>query len=109
MRKLKLDLNDLAVESFSSGAVPETPGTVKGHSGYFHCTQDFNCVGDTQFGACDTLVLGCYTTVHTNQYQCTAEGQTCVDTCFAPCGFSDATNCHYCPSDRYCPTDPNSC
>jgi hypothetical protein len=58
MKKLNLDLDRLAVESFSVAAEPDAPrGTVRGHddsygcSGYAHCYPSYWCADSR---ACET-------------------------------------------------------
>jgi hypothetical protein len=46
MRKLKLDVDALSVQSFPTGATATAGGTVKGHAppSFMFCTQQFSCV-----------------------------------------------------------------
>ncbi len=72
MKKLRLDIDTLVVESFAPSSRAAALGTVKGHD-YTEATcptenADFTC----------------------SLYQ----------TCRQPCGFSDATNCHRCTENQ---------
>ncbi len=87
MKKFRLDIDALVVESFASSSRAPAFGTVKGHNAeggsYFDCTEnaEYTC----------------------NLYR----------TCRQPCGFSDATNCHYCTENNtgvsYCPDGDTRC
>lgn len=73
MRKLKLEIESLDVQSFRTGDGDDTPGTVHGASGlcqstYYGCTY-------TDFESCAT----CNTCV--DQYTC-FEWYSCAGTCF---------------------------
>lgn len=61
MRKLKLDLNELAVEAFDTAAVPATRGTVEGMQRYTYYCDTLECTGP--YGAsCDWSQCNtCYT------------------------------------------------
>ena len=78
MRKLKLDLDVLAVESFAMDAAREKPGTVRGHdsdSGHQTCADScdgvcgsYCCGSGTEPNSCD---FSCIWTCDTcNQYNC---------------------------------------
>lgn len=92
MKKMKLILEQLAVDSFETAAAPEPRGTVFGeqNSGYFTictcggqptCDGNATCLGYTCAASCDLW---------------TCDGHTCdasecwVDTCAFTCG-------HTCP------------
>ena len=81
MIRLKLDLNDLLVESFDTSPKAKQRGTVFGQN---HCTciSDCSCPGcptcDPSF--CDT---GCATCPGTCEETC--DGRSCWDTCGPGC------------------------
>jgi hypothetical protein len=100
MLKLKLSLDDLAVESF--GTVPEAlarRGTVKANSGCIYtdadCTQYYSTCDASGGATCDGCLsdanggcIGLYT-YEESYCVCTAE-YSC------DCAFSEASNCHRC-------------
>jgi len=113
MKKLRLDIETLVVESFASSSRPASLGTVKGHD-YTELSCNFDQCGGTQPGACETNVLGCGG--GGSYFACTENAAyTCnlYQTCRQPCGFSDATNCHYCTENQtgvsYCPDGETRC
>jgi hypothetical protein len=75
MRKLKLDLDQLAVDSFDTQTPPEREGTVFGEQ----CT--------------------CYTCTCPG---CPSCGATCGMTCNTTCGESCGTDCPYNPITHTC-------
>jgi hypothetical protein len=78
MRKLKLELDALAVESFAPDAEMEAPGTVRGYlSAYYELCN----VGDSWQDTCTC--------------EPTCNAQTCY-TCATNCGGSCATACGTC-------------
>ena len=73
MRKLKLDLEELAVESFPTDTVAQERGTVQGHGqtdGGTTCWA--TCIGDTCWDSCGADCGSYYCT----PYSC---GLTCYD------------------------------
>ncbi|MFL5382809.1 MAG: pinensin family lanthipeptide [Longimicrobiaceae bacterium] len=87
MKKLRLDLDNLQVESFVAESDSEKSGTVHGHTGGVlgdtcaaeGCSQDF-CTG-----YCTGLGTGCYTNdpvyaACTGQDPCTGYGAACTNT-----------------------------
>ncbi|HET6229731.1 MAG TPA: hypothetical protein VFE05_06580 [Longimicrobiaceae bacterium] len=103
MRKLKLDLEALVVESFVSTPTEQRKGTVRGHY-YTELTCQFDVCGRTQAGACNSYDLGCDSGEYTCDQDCTGYGGwTCggYHTCDGyPCAISDATNCHRCTQNQ---------
>lgn len=127
MSKLRLDLDQLAVETFDTS--PEGPGrgTVLGHNSYVTVGVDcntacgacstlqsaYNPCGDTNYGACTYGKESCGGTCDTNCITCAScdgscpqvgcpTGSTCngscVDTCAASCGQTcGCTNEVTCP------------
>lgn len=71
MRKLKLSLDDLRVDSFHAVAHPADAGTVVGHTGKSYCESD---------SVCDTCPLSC-----------AGSCQSCYDTCLFTC--EDSCQC----------------
>jgi len=102
MRKLKLSLDSLQVESFHANESDSLRGTVPGHSG---ATQhaDESCFGTcvsfcTRDGSCDTCAGSCNGTCYNT---C---GATCYATCNCPPG-TGATECG-CATFETCPGAP---
>lgn len=59
MRKVKLNLDDLAVESFATtDADPATRGTVHGHAGTRFCTASYEAGGTCEFSCIGSCVGG---------------------------------------------------
>ena len=99
MQKLKLDLNALTVESFTTAAGEARAGTVRGHTSFGQCDPTYDCSNDCN--TWDTACGGGYVTQGcTEQNTCycpTVEGLTCMyETCGAcnPTGRDCTT---YCP------------
>lgn len=88
MRKLKLDLDALAVESFAASADAAAPGTVRANDeSNARCNSDVSC-GNTCVDSCG--ICGTYLCVPTEDnatcnFYCTVSGGT---SCNAPCGYS---------------------
>ena len=102
MNKLKLNLDDLAIDSFQ--ATPETGvrGTALGYA-----TLHFNCTGPSDCGSCFTTTDA--SGDRSCEINCTMDGgYTCMDwpSCGQDCAFSDATNCHRCTTNQ---SDPSYC
>ncbi|HEU0052478.1 MAG TPA: hypothetical protein VFQ39_04840 [Longimicrobium sp.] len=95
MKKLKLDLEELVVDSFESTSKGGR-GTAFAHS----ATDGAGCFPPPTEASCqpNTCLEGCTQFV----------GFTCAfeDTCAAPCQLSVMTNCHRCTPDQ---TDPFYC
>jgi hypothetical protein len=76
--KMRLDVNALAVDSFSTGAGPRALGTVFGQSGQNTC---WNCnVSDDDF----TCAMNCFSTrvpMNTCQETCDGQGLSCDYSC----------------------------
>jgi len=93
MKKLKLQLDELQVESFQTARGHATRGTVQGNApptsmctDYIDCTWDFGC--ETQVASCNG---SCGNT-------CDATCGSCNGTCYGSCyGSCDATcfSCEY--------------
>ncbi|HEX8692467.1 MAG TPA: hypothetical protein VF746_08620 [Longimicrobium sp.] len=78
MRKLKLDVEELKVDSFEVAEDEKAPrGTVRGHAQY------------TDYRVCDTAVDCSWNSCPSNCVSACAV--TCYDTCEATCEMS----CHY--------------
>lgn len=78
MRKLKLDLDSLRVDSFETNDEEKVPrGTVRGHVDY------------TNPIVCDTAVDCSFNTCLSN---CFTE---CAVTCYQTCEFTCEMSCHY--------------
>ena len=71
MKKLKLKMDELRVETFSTGEAHAGRGTVQGHYGTTHteagdtCT-DYTCAGDT----CGEYTCNGYVTSPVPEYHC---------------------------------------
>lgn len=105
MRKMKLDVNDLRVESFDTRPDPQPGrGTVRGNGAYnggmgswdgpcpsFLCPDSHDCSGDA---FCPTPNVGTKFTA----LECTCAG-TCGDTCPNTCGNTCATCPYTCVPD----------
>jgi hypothetical protein len=63
MRKLKLDIDTLSVQSFSTDMARETVGTVKGHAppSFFACTAQYSCATHCEATTCpvQSIDRGC--------------------------------------------------
>lgn len=100
--KMKLDLDELQVESFETVAGEAERGTVHG---YITGTLGCNCTDDTCAsceGTCDTCADTCPNTCRNT---CPATCATCPETCWQSCNFTDcAEECTYyhCWSRPYC-------
>ena len=95
MKKLKLDLDDLKVESFeTTPEVSNSRGTVVGY-------------GFNTFGRCETFdLLTCFEPCETNTCGHTCAntcantcGSTCGNTCGATCGSTCGSTCGCPPTD----------
>ena len=83
MRKLKLEIDALRVESFDTAATRVDPGTVRAH-------------GDAMGEAMDEAIA--ITTPQTQQASCFGTCKiscigTCLASCLGSCAFSCAANC----------------
>jgi hypothetical protein len=107
MKKLKLDLDALAVETFDPSPLEEGPGTVLGEqwggtqitplSCARPCfTAVFTCghICQTNLGTCVTCHLSCNGTCHVS---C---NRTCV-TCQVTCGINTCITCDTCRATCY--------
>jgi hypothetical protein len=61
MRKLKLDLNELAVEAFDTAAVPAMRGTVEGEEQYTYFCDTDECTGPNGTSCNMSRCNTCYT------------------------------------------------
>jgi hypothetical protein len=105
MKKLKLELDALQVETFRPVAVePSLAGTVRANSGCCYtgddCTEYYSTCQNTQNGAqtcqadCRSVNGTCLTGIPINTYEesfCVCSNQYSCD-----CAFSEASNCHRC-------------
>jgi len=97
MKKLKLALDELRVDSFDATPNARLRGTAYGYDDTLH----FNCTGQSDCGSCFTT--GEVSGERSCEINCTADGgYTCDDypSCAYPCEFSDATNCHRCTTNE---------
>jgi hypothetical protein len=78
MRKLRLDLEELSVESFGTGPEPVQRGTVHGQASE-RCNTNWSCEG-----TCGPMVCG-------NTYYCVATEATCDNICIPNTG---STSCN---------------
>jgi hypothetical protein len=76
MKKLKLQLENLAVDSFATGAAGAEPGTVHGQA---DCTWFQSCLCKTAYYHCGTGPYTIYSCTYTNDDRCAR------DTSFAQC------------------------
>lgn len=89
MRKLKLTLEALEVESFDTSALPGESGTVRGHGDYDGMNGEYAedeeaiTTPPSEYRSCngtchDTCPLSCYgSCVHTCQSNCTRDWTVC--------------------------------
>ena len=105
MKKLKLDMDDLRVESFHTAGAPTLKrGTVRGHATLRHCTEFVDCTID--FG-CGTV--GCGTGDCTNvascngtcDASCNGSCASCAATCGNSCGGTCDATCASCAYSCY--------
>lgn len=90
MKKLKLDLNDLKVESFETAQIPTKVGTIQGHQDAIDTEPPNNpCGGGGGGTGVLTYCLETCTEVTVNDPTCV--GVTCNDTC----GWSCYGTCDY--------------
>jgi hypothetical protein len=80
MNKLKLDLDELKVESFDTDGSPGSKGTVYAHAPYTYmcesvpeCQTDWSCEG--RVSMCD---WNCSTPPPTNDISCSCPGASCT-------------------------------
>ncbi|HEU0052026.1 MAG TPA: hypothetical protein VFQ39_02570 [Longimicrobium sp.] len=105
MKKLRLDMEDLRVESFqTAGGAGLSRGTVRGHATLRHCTEFVDCTIDFGCGTvgCGTGAASCNGTCDAS---CNGSCASCVATCGASCnGTCDATcaSCGYSCYDTDC-------
>jgi hypothetical protein len=112
MKKLKLDLDALDVETFDPSPLEDGQGTVLGEQ--WGGTQ-FSCVGCftarftcgqmcvTKLGTCITCQRSCYGTCYVSCQR------TCV-TCEVTCGINTCITCDTCrPTCHTCLTCPTGC
>ena len=94
MNKLKLQLDDLTVESFDTTAARDEKGTVFGEQ----CTCDTACTCP----GCPTCDITCPNTCYETCDDASCYGATCEGTCrIDTCGFSQYDTC-----PRICPLQP---
>jgi hypothetical protein len=80
MRKLSLELDELKVESFATGAAEPGGGTVRGRETGPDTCDDTCASGAETCGSCDPYASDCF--------------ETCGRSCFGSCWSCDA---HVCP------------
>jgi hypothetical protein len=92
MKKIRLDLDSLSIESFDTTGAADARGTVAGHATYqAYCSYGLTCV-DSCEGTCDG--------------SCVSECGTCGAT---GCGSCGATYCGTCVDPSCCPTYCGTC
>jgi hypothetical protein len=97
MKKIRLELDTLAIESFETTGPVEARGTVQGHippySYQIYCSDGNTCViGNSCFESCGAT--------------CDA---TACGTCATNCGTCQATQCGTCYDASCCPTYCGTC
>ena len=73
MRKLRLDLDELTVESFETERTKEARGTVRGHWEYtYYCASDVQqgCTGGGGASCYATVCDSCHSCNQTDRYTC---------------------------------------
>ena len=100
MRKLKLSVDALQVESFHAEAPQPNRGTVAGYTGPEECVSPYGSCEKwcTQEGTCNTCQASCYGTCYNT---C---GNSCAGTCDFTCGGCTTryTECN-CQTIETCP------
>ena len=85
MKKMKLQVETLAVESFRTGAEGRSPGTVRGHGD--DCTWFASCLCRTNYYVCGTGPATIYSCTYTNDERCfDTKYDACTGTDWAVCG-----------------------
>jgi hypothetical protein len=82
MKKLKLDLDEISVETFSTTRAPEERGTAAGHQDTQTCNFDAGCyhtggIDNMCSANCTGIGVECYT-ADPQYYACTG-GDNCTD------------------------------
>ena len=90
MRKLKLQVDDLRVETFAAGGRVPSPGTIRGNMPMVIDASDDPCTGGGS-GPEDTYWNTCPCTNH-----------TCRHTCAQTCGIDYCSDLTLCASYPYC-------
>jgi hypothetical protein len=89
MKKIRLDLDTLSVDSFNTTTTPEERGTVQGHippdTYWRYCSDGITCVDSCEYESCNG---------------------TCAAT---DCGTCAATQCGTCNDPSCCPTYCGTC
>ena len=95
MNKLRMHLDDLRVESFTTDGTDARRGTVRAYS---DCTYVDSCFCQTAYAVCGTGMETIYSCNYTNDEQCelTADGCVrtvgiCMDTSYDVCGTRQDT------------------
>ncbi len=99
MKKLKLNLEDLKVESFETSSKSINKGTVHGNGDTVvdrTCEEYHTCGGQN---SCDpTNCPGCHVTNYTQCGTCPTDNPTCDDnTCWVDCTACTVGNIYSCP------------
>jgi hypothetical protein len=103
MKKLKLDVGELRVESFQTARATMQRGTVRGHLTRLHCTEfvdctiDFGC-GTGTGGTGGTGAASCNGTCDAS---CNGSCASCVATCNASCNGTCDASCASCGFSCY--------
>jgi hypothetical protein len=87
MKKLKLQLDELQVESFQTARAEAPGGTVRGNAPTWFCTEQIDCTWD----------YGC----ETEAASCNGSCQSCADTCGVSCYGSCNATCASCDYSCY--------
>lgn len=99
MKKLRLSLDDLRVESFATASGSVRSGTVYGLSG-----ADATCVNDP--GCEQTPAGGCYYTVGCSEFTCGNQCSNASPSCYGGCGVTDErTGCNFPTCQETCQRD----
>jgi hypothetical protein len=101
MKKLRLSLEDIAVDSFSTVAPQMRRGTVPAHGSESTCFQIICTCGDPTDGyTCpDSCANSCDGTCNSCNGSCVGcpSGDTCANTCPETCAVTcDGASCPYC-------------
>ena len=84
MKKLKLRIESLAVESFRTAGEAGKPGTVRGHGD--DCTWFGSCLCETAYYHCGTGPATIHSCTYTNDWRCHTQADACTGTEWEVCG-----------------------
>jgi hypothetical protein len=83
MKKLRMSVDDLRVDSFPTAGTGAHAGTVRAHDG---CTWIDSCLCDTAYYYCGTGPETIYSCDYTVAYPCERTAVDCLDTSYQVCG-----------------------